>query len=297
MKFYKVLNCNLKHHNFQYKLGLNILEDEFNELPICDKGGFYFCDYEHVVHWFELTLRTKWICEVELCFDSKVITVEDGFKYKTNKFILKNKISIRDFVEQYNLVNHVIEICENPWKFLKDNLLTEEILIKLVTQEPDFFDLAMSHIDFNRQTEKICFEAVKTTGFAFKYIDPQFQTPEICMMAIKDNPYMLKYVINQTPELCKISLNGGGSLLDIKEQTVELCICAVEKSWFALEDVKNQTFEICSAAVENNIFALALIKNPKLKEQCKSILSQDQITKFENSIWNKCISYKKLQFE
>lgn len=38
-KFYKFLNDDLTHHNFQYKIGLNIDIKPFNPTYLCSNGG------------------------------------------------------------------------------------------------------------------------------------------------------------------------------------------------------------------------------------------------------------------
>ena len=48
--YYKITNAKENHHGFQYKDGLNILEEEFNDNPNdhCCAGGLYFSDVEHI---------------------------------------------------------------------------------------------------------------------------------------------------------------------------------------------------------------------------------------------------------
>jgi len=50
----KVLNSKECHHGFQYKPGLNVLQEEFNDdiYITCGNGGLYFTTLENA-HWFE----------------------------------------------------------------------------------------------------------------------------------------------------------------------------------------------------------------------------------------------------
>ena len=60
---------------------------------------------------------------------------------------------------------------------------------------------------------------------------------------VKQNPYYLRCV---------------------KEQTLEMCLVAVQKDWRALQFVKNQTPEICMEAVRQDWRAFEYVEN---KEQ------------------------------
>lgn len=253
-------------------MGLNILSEDFNESSTCTSGGLYFSDFDHIVHWFELTPYTKWVCEVELCENSKIVVIKNGLKYKTNQMILKNKMSICDFVEQHNLVDKVINLCLSPWFFLKESLLTEDTIINIIEKYPkDYFDMVIQYIDKNKQTPRICNTAVKMNGIALAYIDPKFQTPELCAIAVDNNPSAMQYVVDQTPELCNLAISKGGELCDIKNQTPELCLQAVKRRWTNLAYVKQQTFGLCMIAVNSNIWALDLIKDATIKKTCMQL--------------------------
>jgi hypothetical protein len=83
------------HNGYQYKEGLNCLNEEFNNKKICGPGGLYFCRKEDIFKWiyYNNTLM-HYIWDVKLCEDSKIVDMGD--KLKTNKFILTNKRSIWD---------------------------------------------------------------------------------------------------------------------------------------------------------------------------------------------------------
>ena len=50
--YYKITNEAENHYGYQYKDGLNVLEEPFNEKPVCRKGGLYFTTSEFI-HLFE----------------------------------------------------------------------------------------------------------------------------------------------------------------------------------------------------------------------------------------------------
>jgi ankyrin repeat protein len=92
MKCYKIINKEMKHNNMEYKEGLNICDQTFNPSGSCTDGGMYFSQ-EDILAFLEYG---EILFEVELLEDSRVY--EDPYfdtkKWKTDKFILKNKREI-----------------------------------------------------------------------------------------------------------------------------------------------------------------------------------------------------------
>ena len=100
--YYKVTNENECHNGYQYKDGLNILTEKFNDDPndSCVPGGFYFTDYEHLPDFFWLG---TWIREITIPTDARVIKDPDGDKWRTDKIILGNKYHIKnDFAKWFD---------------------------------------------------------------------------------------------------------------------------------------------------------------------------------------------------
>jgi len=59
----------------------------------------------------------------------------------------------------------------------------------------------------------------------------------------------------------------GLNLRDIKNQTEEICLTAIEQNPYALCFVKSQTVKICSAAVEKDDFTIVYVNNEFKKNQ------------------------------
>jgi len=105
--YYKVTKENEIHHDYQYKDGLNILKEEFNDNPkaSCVPGGFYFTDYENLAKFFAYGI---WIREVTIPEDARVVKDPEGDKWRTDKIIFGKKYHIKkDFdkwfdPEKYN---------------------------------------------------------------------------------------------------------------------------------------------------------------------------------------------------
>ena len=76
----------------------------------------------------------------------------------------------------------------------------------------------------------------------------------------KDGLYLYN-VKDQTPELCMAAVQQDGrALYYVEYQTHELCMAAVQQDGRALEYVKKQTPELCMAAVRQNGDARKYIK-------------------------------------
>ena len=85
-QFRKCLNNELKHFNFQYKIGLNEDTIPFNPFGSCELGGLYFTTKEHINEFLEYGLN---VALLELCEDAVFYIEPCGTKFKTNKFIIK----------------------------------------------------------------------------------------------------------------------------------------------------------------------------------------------------------------
>ena len=51
--YYKITNENENHHDFQYRDGLNVLTEPFNNSKkSCGRGGFYFSNIKNILKFF-----------------------------------------------------------------------------------------------------------------------------------------------------------------------------------------------------------------------------------------------------
>jgi len=237
--FYKLTNETENHNGFQFQDGLNIDTYPIN-INECSQGGLYFTDKNNILRWIKYNGKEmKYIREVEILDDS-LIFIEDK-KYKTNKFILKQR----------------------------QELTKNNMVCKLAVQQNC---LALKYV--KNQTNEICKLAVQQCGYALPYV--KNQTDEICILAVQQYGYALPYVKNQTEEICKLAVQQNGCALQyVKNQTDEICKLAVQQNGYALPYVKNQTEEICKLAVQQNIHALQYVKN-QTEEICKLAVQQNE---------------------
>jgi len=155
--YYKVTNENEIHHAYQYKDGLNVLNEKFNDDPkaSCVAGGFYFTDYDHLPEFFEYGV---WIREVTIPTDAKVVLDPDGNKWRCDKIIFGNKYHIEnDFnkwfdPEKFNWNNsdYLAEFCSNQFdKWFDPELFNWDYSEYLAVYCSDHFDKWFDPNKFN----------------------------------------------------------------------------------------------------------------------------------------------------
>ena len=86
MKYYKITNKLEFHNGYQYKNGMNILPDIFNddENVICGAGGFYFTTAEHIHNFYYLGENVR-VIEIPKNKHCKVISTNNI--YRSNMII------------------------------------------------------------------------------------------------------------------------------------------------------------------------------------------------------------------
>lgn len=94
--FFKIISDDMKHYDYQYHQGLNILEDEFNdnEHDLCGKGGFYITTHHHIHNFY---ICGHYLCPITLPFENKDFRIlRVGNKYRVNMLIINEKYSLND---------------------------------------------------------------------------------------------------------------------------------------------------------------------------------------------------------
>ena len=112
MKYYKILKNDMIHHSFQYKEGLNVDTNPFNETSNCG-GGLFFSDAENILSFRQYG---DLIAEVEIPAGTKIVQVGD--KYKAHAIIIKNIKPIWTVDTFKYFIEEGIDIhTENDWAF------------------------------------------------------------------------------------------------------------------------------------------------------------------------------------
>jgi hypothetical protein len=225
--FYKLTNDIECHNGFQFNDGLNIDHVKFDPTDECKGGGLYFTELNNVAMWITY-IHIKYIREVEILDDS-LIYIEKN-KFKTNKFVLKERCLLKDFPFLNDMYFCLLAVQQNG--------------------------LALRYV--HEQTNGICLIAVQQNSSALEYVKDQ--TDELCLAAVQKDWMSLQYVKDQTYEICLAAVQQYGTILHlVNEQTNDICLSAVQQNGLALHYVKNQTEEICLLAVQQNGWALRYV--------------------------------------
>lgn len=290
--YFKVLAPDLCNKGYQYVIGPNELKEEFLPYRYCGSGGLYFCELEHIKYWLNLH-PDGLVCEVTL--PSDVLVVSLNYKYKANKIIISNPLSINDFVEKHHLYN----IIAHDGLLLRyiDNQ-TEELCLTAIINNPESFKY------IKNQTSKLCIEAISLNPLCFCYIDSNLLSDHICKFTLECcknqkgifvnwhyfrgraekydilfhniflkivmyNGLLLEYIEHQTKEICKNALKQNINAFKFVQkqfQTYEMCHDVVEKNGLLLEFVDKKTIDLCVIAMKQNRNALSHVPTEFLSE-------------------------------
>ena len=96
--YYKITNESEIHNGYEYRDGLNILKEEFNNDPnaSCVKGGFYFTDFNNICKFYHYGINIRIIKLPITDPDFKITKDISGDKWRSNKIILCEKYSLLD---------------------------------------------------------------------------------------------------------------------------------------------------------------------------------------------------------
>ena len=95
--FFKITNKEECHNDFQYKDGLNILQDEFanKESGNCVKGGLYFSDVEHILNFLDFGIYLREIMLPINDEEFQMVSVKDD-KWRASRIILGKRHDLSD---------------------------------------------------------------------------------------------------------------------------------------------------------------------------------------------------------
>ena len=207
--FYRITNYEEIHNGFEYKTGLNVDVLPFDPSGECKAGGLYFFDGSQVTNFKQYVPTGYWMRRV-IIPDDAMVYIEKG-KYKTNKFILREKIGIGN-VDPKKLVNVHDECC----KFLNE-----------------YGKFLNSNKNNSNNIERI----LKLNAYMLLKIDAP--TSNMIIIALKQNPNVIRYIKNPSDVLSLDLRKQFGTILYNSEiQTEEICIEAVKQNGISLQYVK-----------------------------------------------------------
>jgi len=287
-KFYKFMYDDLKHYNFEYKIGLNINTEQFD--PSTSGKGLYFC-CESQCHLYWHLYGTK-LASVQIPDDARVHVGQNDFK--TDRLIITDIVDFYDVADSFWINNIILnngyalqfikdptnlttEICglavkENPTtlRYVPINLMTEEICVSAVERD----GLTLEYTK-HLMTYEMCLIAVKQNSLALIHVKKQFITTDIYELTLRDDGLLLQFITEQTEDLCKMAITQNGLALQyVKYQTDEICSIAVQQNGLSLEYVRDQTETVCILAIKQNSLALEYVKD-MTNEIYNAVVQQD----------------------
>jgi len=250
-QWFKILNTDFCHNNFQYKLGVNKDILPFDPRPNCGPGGLYFTEraFLHLYLGFG-----DHIALVDVPDDAQVCQMEN--KLKTDQLELVWIKTITQFFEDAENADLVFKCIAHNGCTLKYVTHQTEELCRLAVQQDG---LALKFV--LEQTEELCRLAVHQDGRALKYV--RHQTEKLCRLAVQQDGLALEFVQKQTDELCRLAVQQNGwALKYVRHQTEKMCRLAVQQDGRVLQYVKKQTVKLCRLAVQQNRMALEFVLVP-----------------------------------
>ena len=127
--YFKVLSSDWKHHDFQYKFGLNVDIEPFDPSGSCKPGGLYYTTAEFIPLFLEYGTQ---IAEISMPADAQVYADPDGTKWKADKLII-NKVYLIEDWDKWNDPDFCVKALVqngNVLKYIQNQ--TEEICLAAV---------------------------------------------------------------------------------------------------------------------------------------------------------------------
>jgi hypothetical protein len=193
------------------------------------------------------------------------------FFFEENQFVCKATVPNATNVP---VLQHTIERDKTNAQVYKTNAIMIDLETKIRLEEWE----AWLNADF-------CKMAVKKNGFSMSCVANQ--TPELCIVAI-ENGGSLKYIKKEliTPELCLMAVNRLGPNIGFVPDEIitdELRKMAIKQDFFSIMYIpqKDRTPELCEFIVRNNGYNLAMLHECHRTKDICDIAFQNNVRAFQ----------------
>ena len=189
--YVKLIRKDKTHYGIVLREGLNCLKSEetFNENPDCGPGGLYFCKDEDAERWlFLYEGNLGFVATVTLCLDSKLVSMSDRHKLKTDRFILGPFQPKETFFSKDRAAR--LQIQRDGWALLYVLNKTPTICLAAVQHT----GCALQYVPEMLKTMTICFAAVQQDGWALQWVPRHLRTMELCIAAVQQDGQALQFV-------------------------------------------------------------------------------------------------------
>jgi hypothetical protein len=220
--YYKIINHNMKQFNYQYKLGLNLLDKDFDpdRNNICSQGGLYFTTKKYL---YRQMYRGSKLCIIELPSDARVVDsiwkenhIVEQHNYRTDKLIIKKIYSL--FNE--NDIKEIIEI--------------EPELVYMIYDRKFMFTQLYESIDIIINIKsKICYDC----NWAIKLTDELIKKNNLYVIETLSKQHKLINTELINTELGKISCFDLCMFVCIEYNLSDMCQIIVDKFGCKLSNI------------------------------------------------------------
>jgi hypothetical protein len=178
---YKVIRADMRHYDYTYKLGLNVIKN-FTTNEHCSAGGFYVTNKNKIYSFLEYGDN---IAKISLP-DTSLIYLENN-KIKVSELVIDNMVSIKEYYTNLDKTSQLAAVTAY-----------EGLLIQYMVN-PDK-DIQLAAVEANGRAiqyiinpdKEVQLAAVKQDGLAIQYIINPDKT--IQWEAIKKNVYATKFI-------------------------------------------------------------------------------------------------------
>ena len=256
-KYYKILQKDMCHHGFHYKLGLNKDHLPFYPHGSCLPGGLYFTDREHIlsyVYFGEL------LAEVTVPCNARVYKDPYGDQYKADQIILSNIVPIY----QSDLVQPCWEM--KPGSILGMNTKSGANLCVGMSEVETLNMLSRDGLklrDVINPTETMKYVAVLQNPCAIQFVNHSHDA--LSLIAVGNNGLVLKHIpkLLQNFEICKEAVQQNGLafqyVCDHIGKSNVIRTSAVRQNGWALKYMLEPSKLVCDSAVEQNGLAISIV--------------------------------------
>jgi hypothetical protein len=242
-KFYKVTNKTETHYGLTYQTGINKDTNKFTTSKC--SNGLYFTDKENLLSWIDVALG-GWGCnghfirEVSIMDDS-IVCVEGNGKYKTDIFMLGERVEIFD------------SDVWNDSQFCIDSIKKDSKFAQKIEYKYKLIDMGLVKPDIDYYNKMSLEDKIKF---------------------VKNNPQKFPDLCDFTPELCDIAVSSlGSNIQHVGEQSNKQCWLALKSSTLNIRYIKRPTHDMIMYVIVSNPNNVVYISDEKITPEMKTISS------------------------
>lgn len=201
VRYFKLLNADLKHFEFQYVEGLNVLIEPFRPGDACQSGGLYFTDFEHIGKFVDA--NHAWIAPVTIPPGATVYHEPCETKWKSDRIVLGPKRPFKEFLAEQT------EDTILRWMAMGCSSAIMELL------DPQPLAACMAFVKRFRysnglvyvkvHTAELSLAAVEAHPMALAHVRPEFLTHELAMMATRKDPHVVNVFKDEAFRLAAVA--------------------------------------------------------------------------------------------